>query len=95
MKLLLLISYVFHILSGKKSAGPCPSGDTWMYNIGERKWVKVASCPNARIFPGISLLPNSTESLSIAVLFGGMETGKQVVKVIKTYFPLYSFLNVE
>jgi len=67
-------------LSGKKSAGPCPSGDTWMYNIGERKWVKVASCPNARIFPGISLLPNSTESLSIAVLFGGMETGKQVVK---------------
>ena len=87
-KCLLLMGYIFLNVSGKKSAGPCPSSDTWMYKIGERKWAKVASCPNARIFPEISLLPNSTESLSIVVLFGGMETGRQVVKVVKTNFPL-------
>ena len=48
-------------------------------------------CPNARTFPGMSLLPNSTELLSIAVLFGGKETGSQVIKVIASAHQSPSF----
>lgn len=37
--------------------------------------------PSARKFPGISMLPNSSDSTRIAIMFGGKEAGDQVIKV--------------
>ena len=38
---------VFAIFGGCGSGGygPCPAGDTWQYDVDERKWEQVDSCP--------------------------------------------------
>eukprot|EP00794_Sanderia_malayensis_P016710 gene16708-18404_t len=68
-------------LSGEKSAGPCPSSDSWIMETKTSNWKKVQSCSSPRMNAAMALLPTGTSNSNVAVLYGGKESSKQTIKV--------------
>ena len=67
------------------NGGPCPSWDSWYFNIPSQTWYPLPTCVSPRSFVPMSNLPNSNTS---AVLFGGRLDSKVIPTVLAPTPPL-------
>ncbi|XP_067654309.1 uncharacterized protein [Haliotis asinina] len=65
-------------LSGGGSGGPCPSGDSWLFDNRLKTWRKLDNCATPRTYASMAELP-STYGRRRVVLYGGFEEGEQVL----------------
>lgn len=72
----------FKVLSG----GPCPSWDSWYFDLPSWSWHQLPTCLAPRSFVSMSDLPNNTDS---AVLYGGRLDSKVISTVSATPPPDY------
>ena len=68
-------------LSGGMAGGPCPSGDSWLFNTVERRWHQLPNCATPRNYPAMAVLPTGSSGEERVVLFGGAESGYQAISV--------------
>ncbi|XP_060068247.1 uncharacterized protein LOC132548400 [Ylistrum balloti] len=66
-------------LSGGLTGGPCPSGDSWIYNSQTKTWKQIDGCPSPRIYGTMAMVP-SVGGKRRLVLYGGKEEHSQVIK---------------
>lgn len=81
-------------LSGGASGGPCPSSDSWLYNVQSRKWTALDQCASARLDGAIAPLPVRSGQRR-AVLYGGQETNAQVLMTIESPADQLAVLNLD
>lgn len=67
-------------LTGGRTGGPCPSGDSWLYDRRRRYWRKLESCPAPRLHASMAALPEVT-GLRRVLLYGGIEDSSQVLRL--------------
>ncbi|KAI6655180.1 hypothetical protein LOD99_2469 [Oopsacas minuta] len=68
---------------GYLSGGPCPSWDSWYFDLPSRTWIQLPNCLAPRSFVQMSNLPNNSAS---AVLYGGRIDSK-VISTVSTSTP--------
>ena len=56
-------------LGDQLNGGPCPSWDSWYFDLPSGNWYQLPTCLSPRSFVPMSYLPNSNSS---AVLYGGL-----------------------
>lgn len=61
-------------LKGGGAGGPCPAGDSWLFDIKKVEWQSLPSCATPRTYPAMAAL-----SKSEVILFGGREDHNQVL----------------
>ncbi|XP_021360756.1 kelch domain-containing protein 4-like isoform X1 [Mizuhopecten yessoensis] len=66
-------------MSGGLTGGPCPSGDSWIYNSQTNSWTRIDGCPTPRVYGTMAAIPSSDGSRRL-VLYGGVEELRQVLK---------------
>ncbi|XP_033751539.1 uncharacterized protein LOC117335568 isoform X2 [Pecten maximus] len=65
-------------MSGGLTGGPCPSGDTWIYNSQTDSWTQIDGCPSPRVYSTMAMVPSSGGKRRL-VLYGGKEELRQVL----------------
>ncbi|XP_069132521.1 kelch domain-containing protein 4-like [Argopecten irradians] len=70
-------------MSGGLTGGPCPSGDSWIYNSQTNDWTQLPSCPSPRVYGTMAMVPSSGGTRRL-VLYGGKEELKQVLSTTVT-----------
>ena len=65
-------------LTGGGTGGPCPSGDSWMYNVEDGDWEQLPSCASPRTRSTMAMAPIAGGEKRI-ILYGGKETSTQVL----------------
>ena len=66
---------------GYFSGGPCPSWDSWYFDLTSSSWHQLPNCLAPRSFSQMSTLPDTQAS---AVLYGGLIDSKKISTVITT-----------
>ncbi|XP_064635116.1 uncharacterized protein LOC135492529 [Lineus longissimus] len=68
-------------LSGGKTGGPCPSGDSWLFDGKRRTWEQLPNCAPPRVYSSMAMLPY-VQGKRRVIVYGGDEQGKQVLATI-------------
>ena len=68
------------------SGGPCPSWDSWYFDIPSSSWHQLPNCLAPRSFAQMSTLP---DNLASAVLYGGRLDSNKISTVLSTPPPDY------
>ncbi|KAK3103739.1 hypothetical protein FSP39_021480 [Pinctada imbricata] len=66
-------------LTGGGTGGPCPAGDSWIYNGRSMDWEELAGCATPRTYASMAMLPVQNGQRR-AVLYGGNEDLPQVIQ---------------
>ncbi|KAL5006596.1 hypothetical protein ScPMuIL_015402 [Solemya velum] len=80
-------------LTGGGSGGPCPSGDSWIFDGKTLEWVRIQGCPVPRTYGSMAVLPVVSEKKRV-VMYGGMEDGPQVIRTSTSFKDTVSIFDV-
>ncbi|KAK2155789.1 hypothetical protein LSH36_231g02018 [Paralvinella palmiformis] len=61
-------------LSGGHTGGPCPTGDSWIFDARTMTWKKQSSCASPRTMATLAMLPIVNDQRRV-ILYGGQERG--------------------
>ncbi|XP_064600894.1 uncharacterized protein LOC135467064 [Liolophura sinensis] len=70
-------------LTGGGVAGPCPSGDSWLFDGRSKLWTKLQDCVMPSMYAAMAMLPISTGERRV-VLYGGINKTPQVLETVPT-----------
>ena len=69
-------------MTGGRSGGPCPSGDSWIYVVAEKRWYQLPNCATPRNYASMIVMPRGTSGEDRVLLYGGGEkTPRQTLSV--------------
>ncbi|KAK6191787.1 hypothetical protein SNE40_003381 [Patella caerulea] len=66
-------------LGGGGSGGPCPAGDSWLFNGKSKYWKRLPDCASPRMYGVMANLPSAVNRRRV-VLYGGLDKSDQVIR---------------
>ncbi|XP_041367382.1 uncharacterized protein LOC121381993 [Gigantopelta aegis] len=80
------------IFGGCLTAGPCPSGDSWLFDNKIKIWIQMDDCATPSIYSSMAALPTALGHRRV-VLYGGIEHLGQVMHTTTILADQVTILN--